>query len=56
MLISGLETIRVLVRGCSVLQSRPVRSYLQHRLHRDAPLPGHEEADIQPAPSGAGHL
>ena len=55
-LVPGVEAVRVLVRGNIILQSRVVRSHLQHGLHRDPPLPRHEEADLQPAPSHAGCL
>ena len=53
---AGMEAIRVLVRGCAVLQPGPVRAHLQHRLDRDAALPRHEEADLQPAAGGLSHL
>ena len=51
-----MEAVRVLVRGRAVLQPGPVRAHLEHRLHRDAALPRHEEADLQPATGGPRHL
>ena len=51
-----MEAVRVLVRGRAVLQPGPVRAHLEHRLHRDAALPRHEEADLQPAAGGPRHL
>ena len=51
-----MEAVRVLVRGRAVLQPGPVRAHLEHRLHRDAALPRHEEADLQPAAGRPRHL